>query len=231
MTDTPAFQLVQYIVTHELQVGAKLPSVRELSDILECNKNQVKSGLSTLEALGVIDIHPRAGAFVKRVSPGDLDTIFLLFYRFGMPGERTDITNIYSIKTLLDREIFTYAARHRTESDLYKLEQNLHRQSGCLGDISAFIQADEDFHRCLSAVCRNPLLDFFQEAVVVMIRPYRMAHLTPTVNEESYRGHCALFAAVKARDVEGAEQLAAQLTMPRLRRLKEETAEPVGVGA
>jgi len=224
MSTTAALSLAKYIVSKELRVGAKLPSIKDLADLFHLNKNQVKTGLTTLEALGVIDIHPRAGAFVKHVSPADLNTLLMLFYRFGLPGEGNDITQIYSVKTVLDREIFMNATRYRTENDLYKLESNLHRQSQVFADIPAFIDADEEYHRYLSQIARNPLMDFFQEAVAVLIRPFRMANLTPAVNEQSYRGHVALLGAIKTKNVREAERLAEELTMPRLRILREENA-------
>jgi GntR family transcriptional repressor for pyruvate dehydrogenase complex len=222
MTNTAAFNLVQYIVNNDMQIGAKLPSIRELAVLLNCNKSQVRTGLITLAALGVIDMHPRAGAFVKRLAPSDLDTLFLLFYRFGMPGEQSDIINIYSVKTLLDREIFVSAAKYRTESDLYKLEHNLARQAECFGDNAAYIDADEDFHRQLAQIIRNPLLAFFQEAILVMLRPYRLKNLTPEVNQASYQSHQALFEAVRAQNEAESDRLATLHTMQRLRRLKGE---------
>jgi GntR family transcriptional repressor for pyruvate dehydrogenase complex len=230
MTNTAAYTLVQYIVSNELQIGAKLPSIRELATLLNCNKSQVRTGLITLAALGVIDMHPRAGAFVKKLAPGDLDTLFLLFFRFGMPGEHSDIINIYSVKTILDKEIFMCAAKYRTEGDLYKLEQNLAGQVLLFGDNEAYVDADEEFHRHLAQITRNPLLNFFQESVLVMLRPYRIKNLTPEGNEESYRSHTAIFEAIRAQDTAEAERLATQHTMRRLRLLNEEKKDS-GAGA
>ena len=222
MTNTAAFNLVQFIVSNDLQIGAKLPSIRELATLLNCNKSQVRTGLITLTALGVIDMHPRAGAFVKRLAPGDLDTLFLLFFRFGMPGEQSDVINIYSVKTILDKEIFISAARYRTEGDLYKLEQNLASQALLFNDNEAYVDTDEEFHRHLVQIVRNPLLNFFQESILVMLRPYRVKNLTPEGNEESYRSHTAIFEAIRVQNAAEAERLATQHTMRRLRMLQEE---------
>lgn len=225
MTNTAAYNLVQYIATNDLQIGAKLPSIRELATLLNCNKSQVRTGLITLSALGVIDMHPRAGAFVKRLAPGDLDTLFLLFFRFGMPGEQSDIINIYSVKTILDKEIFINAAKYRTESDIYKLEQNLARQALHLKDNAAYVDTDEEFHRQLAQIIRNPLLSFFQDSILVMLRPYRIKNLTAEGNEESYGSHVAIFEAIKDQNLAEAERLATQHTMRRLRLLQEEKTE------
>ncbi|MFA6508674.1 MAG: FCD domain-containing protein [Treponemataceae bacterium] len=220
-TNAIALKLVQYIADKNMQVGAKLPPIRELAAILECNQSQLRSGLITLSALGVVDMHPRAGSFIKRLSPSDLDTLFLLFFRFGMPGEQTDVANAYSVKRLLDKEIFINAVKYRTPNDLFHLEENLAKQAASISDIEAFIATDEEFHRYLAQIIRNPLLVFFQDAILVIIRPYRRKNLTPEVNQESYGSHVKLYEAIKAQNQEEVEKLAVLHSMARLNRLKE----------
>lgn len=222
LTNSAAFELVQYIASNDLQIGAKLPSIRELALQMNCGKSRVRTGLIGLAALGVVDLHPRAGAFVRSLSPHDLDALLTLLFRFGMPGVKTDVIGAYTVKMLLDREIFVDAARFRTESDLFKLEHDLELQEKSFEDNRSYTEADEAFHRHLALISRNALLALFQDVVLSMIRSYRHKHLTAQGNQESYRSHLALFEAVRSRDEEKAERIAAQHTMQRLRKLKEE---------
>jgi DNA-binding GntR family transcriptional regulator len=62
----------------------------------------VRTGLITLAALGIIDMHPRAGSFMKELSPEDPDTLFVFFFRLGMPGKQADTIHLYDVKALLD---------------------------------------------------------------------------------------------------------------------------------
>lgn len=224
LTNTIALNLVQYIVDNNLQVGAKLPSIREFASMWDCNASQVRTGLITLAALGVLDMHPRAGSFVKQISPMDLDTLFVLFFRLGMLGDEAETLNLYAIKAMLDRETIKNAVRYRTENDLVELELNLVRQASCMGDCSAFVEADEEFHIRLAHIIRNPLVVFLLEAVHGMLRPYRAANLTPEICRESYASHKKIFEAIKAMDGEGAERLADAHTQPRRLRLMAEEA-------
>jgi DNA-binding FadR family transcriptional regulator len=226
LTNAIALKLIQYIVDNNLQVGSKLPSIREMSVLWDCNSSQVRTGLITLAALGVIDMHPRAGSFVKQLSPSDLDTLFVLFFRLGMLGKQADTMNLYSVKALLDREIFLNAIKYRTEIDLYDLEENLSIQADSFGDIKAFVHADEDFHIRLAQIIRNPLVLFLLEAIQMMLRPYRYGNLNQDICMESYRSHIQLFEAIKSQNETDAERIAVLHTLPRMLRLKAKKDSP-----
>ena len=215
-----ALKLIKYIVDKNLTAGMKLPSIRELSALWECNASQVRTGLITLAALGMIDMHPRAGSFVKELSANDLDTLFVLFFRLGMLGKQTDMINLYDVKALLDKEVFLNAVRYRTENDLLDLEHNLTRQAGSFDDIKAFVAADEEFHIRLAQIIRNPVVLFLLEAIQVMIRPYRYENFNRDTCEEAYQGHMKLFKAIRAKNETDAEKIAVLHTQPRLARLK-----------
>jgi GntR family transcriptional regulator, sialic acid-inducible nan operon repressor len=213
-------RLIQYIVDNELAVGAKLPSIRELAALWECNQSQVRTGLITLAALGIVDMHPRAGSFVKQLAAADMDNLFVLLFRLGMLGKDTETANIYSVKTLLDKEIFLNAIKYRTDDDLFHLEENLSRQAACLEDCPAFVAADEEFHLRLAQIIRNPLIVFLLEAVQVMLRSYRYRNLTPAICRESYESHVKIHEAVRDQNSAEAERIAVLHTLPRLRRIQ-----------
>ncbi|MDP3176840.1 MAG: FCD domain-containing protein [Spirochaetaceae bacterium] len=220
LTNEIALKLIQYIVDRNLQVGSKLPSIRELTTLLDCNASQARTGLITLAALGIIDMHARAGSFVKELSPQDLDTLFVLFFRLGMLGKQTDMIGLYDVKALLDKEIFMNAVQYRTENDLIELEENLARQALLFGDIKAFVAADEEFHVKLARIIRNPVVLFLLEAIQVMLRPYRYENFNADICKDAYQGHVRLFKAIRTKNEAEAEKVAVLHTQPRLNRLK-----------
>ncbi len=229
MDNAVALRLVDYIAAHELAPGAKLPSIRELASQLDCNQSQIRTGLITLSALGIIATHPRAGSFVKALAPGDLDSLFSLIFQLGMLGKDADPGNLYSVKTMLDKEIFINAIRYRTQEDLHALEDNLIRQSTCIDACDDFVLADEAFHLMLGRISRNPLVVFLLEAVQSMLRPYRHRNLTPDICRESYESHLRIYRAIKEKDEENAERIAVEHTLPRLKRLATIAAETLRV--
>jgi DNA-binding FadR family transcriptional regulator len=224
LTNTIALQLIQHIVDKNLSVGSKLPSIRELATLYDCNPSQVRTGLITLAALGIIDMHSRAGSFVKQLSPSDLDKLFVLFFRLGMLGKQQDTINLYSIKALLDRESFLNAIKHRTENDLYELGQNLARQELVLEDSQAFIEADEEFHVLLARISRNSLVVFLLEAIQGMLRPYRREVFNAGICRESWQSHLAVYKVIETQNEADAERIAILHTEAGMQRIRRGTA-------
>lgn len=215
-----ALKLIQYIVDNELAAGSRLPSIRELAALWDCNQSQIRTGLITLSALGIIDMHPRAGSFVKKLDASDIDTLFVLVFRLGMLGKDVETLNVYAVKTLLDKEIIQNAIHYRTDDDLFQLEENLARQATSIEDCDAFVAADEEFHLLMARITRNPVITFLLEAIQVMLRPYRHKSLSADICRESCRSHREIYEAIKKRDEVEGEKLAVQHTLPRMQRLR-----------
>src|SRR5947207_3055638 len=59
-------------IVHErgLEVGAQLPSIRELADQLQVKPTVVRDALLQAQAMGFLKILPRAGAFLQTAAPG-----------------------------------------------------------------------------------------------------------------------------------------------------------------
>src|SRR5271156_3756670 len=58
-------RLLEHIEAAGLRVGDRLPSLRELAERLQVNTNVVRSGMAQAQAMGLVRIHPRSGAFVQ----------------------------------------------------------------------------------------------------------------------------------------------------------------------
>ena len=58
-------RLIRYIKAEQLQPGDRLPSIRQLAQDWGVGRNAVRDGLLEAKTLGLVDLHPRAGAFVR----------------------------------------------------------------------------------------------------------------------------------------------------------------------
>ncbi len=214
-----AGRIVQYIVDNQLAPGTKLPSIREFASSMGCNPSQVRTGLIALSAMGVIDMHSRAGSFVKQLTPGDMDALFALFFRLGMLGNNPDTMNFYEVKTILDLNVFPAAARYRTDRDIFDLDQIVARQSAVVETPIEFLAIDEEFHKRMAKIVRNPLIEFLLDVVQGMLRPYRQVHLTPPVCRAAYDDHVAVMGAIRDGKSEDAERIAAVHSRRRMQLL------------
>lgn len=219
-----AGRIVQYIVDKRLSPGSKLPSIREFAASWGCNPSQIRTGLITLSAMGVIDMHSRAGSFVKQLTPHDMDALFVLFFRLGMLGSKSDTINFYEVKTLLDLHVFPNAARYRTDRDIYDLDLIVARQRRMLEEPLTFIDEDEAFHKRMAKIIRNPLIEFLLDVVQGMIRPYRRENMTPAICRAAFDDHTAVMDAIRDGDAGTAERIASVHSKRRLQLLELERA-------
>jgi GntR family transcriptional repressor for pyruvate dehydrogenase complex len=61
-------QLRDLIARGELKPGQKLPSEREMSESMGVSRASVREALTAMEAIGILDIRPGEGTFVKETS-------------------------------------------------------------------------------------------------------------------------------------------------------------------
>lgn len=72
----------QQLVTGVLQVGDKLPSVREFAQEVQLNPNTVAKAYKQLEADGVVEMRPGKGTFIAQSSPVAPQAVQQLHTRF-----------------------------------------------------------------------------------------------------------------------------------------------------
>ncbi|MDD3363973.1 MAG: GntR family transcriptional regulator, partial [Syntrophomonas sp.] len=64
-------QLKGMISTGDLQPGNKLPAERDMAESLGVSRASVREALTALETMGILDIRPGEGTFVRRTSDSE----------------------------------------------------------------------------------------------------------------------------------------------------------------
>ena len=64
-------QIKELIVSENLEPGSKLPSERDLVEALGVGRSSIREALRILEIMGLVEVLPGKGAFVKALT-GDL---------------------------------------------------------------------------------------------------------------------------------------------------------------
>lgn len=104
-------KLHQYIQTHELQSGAKLPSERALSDSLQVGRSTVREAFRSLELLGVIETRRGEGTFLSDASNHQFVEILGMFI-LSTNQPRNDLAEV---KILLEQMVLQSAFINRDE--------------------------------------------------------------------------------------------------------------------
>ncbi len=185
-----ADRLRQMIYAQELLPGTWIDELH-LAGVLGISRTPLREALKVLASEGLVRLEPRRGCFVNALSERDLDEIFPLM-------------------AMLEGRCAFEAATHATPADLQALEtlhDDLRRFAEC-GDIDAYYETNYHIHEAIQRLAGNVWLSGLIDDLRKVLRLSRHKSLMlPGRIAESCAEHLAVFAAMKARDPEQAEQL------------------------
>ncbi len=186
--DEVAARLRERIFAGELTPGMFLDEVR-LAEQLAISRTPLREALKVLTVEGLVRHEPRRGCFVAEVTEQDLDEIF-------------------PVIALLEGRCAFEAARNATDADLQALEA-LHDKLGRHARakrINAYYEANFAIHEAIIALAGNRWLAMVITDLRKIVKLARLQQLhAPGRLEQSLSEHLAVFAALKARDAEGAD--------------------------
>jgi DNA-binding GntR family transcriptional regulator len=186
--DEVAARLRERIFAGELMPGTFLDEVR-LAEQLEISRTPLREALKVLTAEGLVRHEPRRGSFVNEVTEQDLDEIF-------------------PVMALLEGRCAHEAAVHATDADIEALEvlhDKLQRHAKAKR-INDYYAANYAIHEAIIALANNRWLAQVIADLRKILKLARLQQLqAPGRLDQSLSEHMAVFAALKARDPDGAE--------------------------
>ena len=186
--DEVAAALRDRIFAGELGPGTFLDEV-QLAEEMKISRTPLREALKVLTAEGLVRHEPRRGCFVNEVTEQDLDEIF-------------------PVIALLEGRCAFEAARNATDADLAALEAlhdklNKHAKAKRIND---YYDANFAIHEAIITLANNRWLAGVIGDLRKIVKLARLQQLhAPGRLDQSLSEHMAVFAALKARDAEGAE--------------------------
>jgi DNA-binding GntR family transcriptional regulator len=186
--DEVAARLRDRIFSGELLPGTFLDEAG-LAEQLQISRTPLREALKVLTAEGLVRHEPRRGCFVNEVTETDLDEIF-------------------PVLALLEGRCAREAALNSTDADLQELETlqdklNRHAKARRINDYYA---ANFAIHEAIITLANNRWLALVIGDLRKIVKLARLQQLhAPGRLDQSLSEHNAVFAALKARDPEGAE--------------------------
>ena len=215
MHEQVAQQVRDLIFAGDLSPGAFVDENR-LCEQLNISRTPLREALKVLTAEGLIRHEPRRGCFVNEVTEQDLDDIF-------------------PVIALLEGRCAYEAALQASDADIEALEA-LHQrlaQSAGDGQIQDYYAANYAIHEAIIAIAGNKWLAQVIRDLRKILKLARLQQLNaPGRLTQSLAEHMAIFAALKARDAQGAEAaMRTHLTRQReaLRQLARQRISRVAV--
>ena len=146
-------QLKMMLTAGELKPGDKLPSERDMAESLGVSRASVREALTTLEAIGILEIKPGEGTFVKHTADAETFAPLTLV----LTVERNSGAQLMEVRRVLETEIAALAAERATNDNLNKIEASLDQMKGALNTHDA-VETDLRFHFAIAEATQNTIL-------------------------------------------------------------------------
>lgn len=192
------------LTTGELRPGDKLPSERDMAESLGVSRASVREALTTLEAIGILEIKPGEGTFVKPTSEAETFAPLTLV----LTVEGNSGAQLMEVRRILEKEIAALAAERATAEDLNKIEKLLNQMKAANNPHDA-VETDLHFHFAIAEATQNTILVRLMNTVADL-----MHHTLKGKREKLYahspsgqriiREHEAIYQAIKKRAPEEA---------------------------
>jgi len=202
-----AQQLQVLMQQGRLAVGEKLPSERELSDLLGVSRPAVREALRLLEVMGYLQTEAGRGTFVCATTAPDSPRTSR--ERLDLFEDERLFEELTVVGETVEPRLAALAAQQASGSDIKELRR-LHSEVGThvlAGDLAAFTRADLALHNGIADVARNRIFRQFIvdiQDLLLEMRQLSAAELWVTRARFTQLEHLAVIDAIARHDEAGA---------------------------
>jgi GntR family transcriptional regulator, transcriptional repressor for pyruvate dehydrogenase complex len=193
---------IERLILKKLKPGDKLPSERELSEVLGVSRSSIRDAIRSLELIGMVEPRQGAGTIVKEVTADAVVNPLAnaLKLKEDLVGELLDF------RRMLEPPLAARAATHATADDTAEMEEILNRQEEKLRRGETTIPEDTGFHYAIALASGNSVVLKVLDIIMDMLRDSRERSLQVEGRpQKSLAGHRRILAAIKRHDAEAAK--------------------------
>ncbi len=198
-------QIIALIKGHQLNPGDRLPGERQLVTALSISRSSVREALRSLEGMGLIEVRPGLGTFVKhpisKFMANSLPHPLLL--------DRTKLKNLFQLRQIIETGAAAVAAREATSTDLANIREAVKQMEAYFedDDLDGMVEADIALHRAILIATGNDILVLVMDNIVDLMREMRRTSLSISEGgRQSVASHRAILDALERGDPLSARQ-------------------------
>lgn len=200
-------EIKRSITTGDLKPGDKLPSERELAEILGVSRTSLREALKLLAASGLLTIKHGQGVFV---ADKDQETLLNRFIE-KLFIDKDKIEELFAIRKVLEVEAAVWAAQKGTLEQKEKLRLIVDNALEMINtgeqNMTMLAEHDSKFHNSLAEATNNSVLVKIMHDLLDLLADNRsQAIRVPERPLKSVREHKSVVDAIIASDVEQARE-------------------------
>jgi GntR family transcriptional repressor for pyruvate dehydrogenase complex len=201
-----AAQVEEWILSGQLEAGAKLPSEDSLGRQFGVSRPVVREALARLRERGLIETVSGSGTFVKHPDADHLTEAVVRHLRVAAGGTDS-IGKVYEARLAIESATARLAAERANEHDLEQISARLEAMRTDRDDVQRWTASDLGFHLAVASASHNPFLSTLLAPLVKVIEHGIIESFRSRQAVESgLRAHERIFDRLQGRDAAGAEQ-------------------------
>jgi len=163
-------RIVELIRDQGFQEGDKLPTEAQLMAKFGVGRSSVRAAVQSLVGLGIVELRPGRGAFVRRLSVEDLVSMV----QGAVQLEFSAAVHLHEVRAMIETTAARLAAHRRSEADLDEAQWQIDRYADAhaRSDRDDAIDADVRFHRTIVAASGNPVLLSMFDSISALLREH-----------------------------------------------------------
>ncbi|MHB8216294.1 MAG: FadR/GntR family transcriptional regulator [Candidatus Sulfotelmatobacter sp.] len=193
---------IERVILKKLQPGDKLPSERELAELLRVSRGSIRDAIRSLELLGLVEARQGTGTIVRQTSTESLPNPFAN----ALKRRKELVSELLDFRKMLEPPLAARAATHASSEELLEMEDILRRQEERQRQGDAAVAEDAEFHYSIALASDNSVVLKVIDILMDLLRDTRARSLQVEGRpQKSLTGHRRILAAIKRRDAEAAK--------------------------
>lgn len=199
-------RLLEMIRSGDYQEGDQLPTEPQLMEMFGVGRSSVRAAIQALVGLGIVELRPGRGTYVRRISVSDLVNIVHGAFQLDF----SSALHLHEVRAMIETTAARLAAHRRSDDDVERMYQ-------CIQDFAVAhaakqseqaIDADLAFHRVMVEAAGNPVLLSLLDSISGLLKEHRREYGIPGDSRARARvimEHDAITEAIHAGDARAAE--------------------------
>jgi GntR family transcriptional regulator, transcriptional repressor for pyruvate dehydrogenase complex len=195
-------QQIERLILKKLRPGDKLPSERELAEMLRVSRSSIRDAIRGLELMGLVEPRQGAGTIVREVAAELLPNPFAN----ALKRRRELVSELLDFRKMLEPPLAARAATHASSDEIAEMDDILRRQEQKQVQGDAGIAEDAEFHYSIALASGNSVVLKVLDILMDLLRDTRERSLQVEGRaQKSLAGHRRILAAIKRHDGDAAK--------------------------
>jgi GntR family transcriptional regulator, transcriptional repressor for pyruvate dehydrogenase complex len=193
---------IESLILKKLKPGDKLPSERELAEMLQVSRSSIRDAIRGLELRRLVEPRQGAGTIVREITVESMVNPFAN----ALKHRQELVSELLDFRKMLEPPLAARAAIHASSDEISEMEEILQRQEAMLSRGEASIAEDAEFHYSVALASGNSVVLKVLDILMDLLRDTRQRSLQLKGRpQKSLAGHRRILAAIKRHDAEAAK--------------------------